>query len=70
LSDPVVTRIAEKHEVLPPSNVLIAYHICQGVVPLVKSTSPSWLKSIHQTVSLGDEDLKTLNKLSEQPGKH
>ncbi|KAI1629438.1 NADP-dependent oxidoreductase domain-containing protein [Exophiala viscosa] len=68
LSDPDVVSIAEKHNV-SPANVLISYHVNQGVVPLVKSTSPSRLKSNLQTVSLDESDMKKLNRLSSQPGK-
>lgn len=57
-----------KHNV-PPANILISYHVCQGVVALVKSTSLSRLKSNLQVVKLDDADLKTLNELSKQPGK-
>ncbi|OQV07212.1 hypothetical protein CLAIMM_11678 isoform 2 [Cladophialophora immunda] len=69
LSDPDVAAIAEKHSV-PAANVLISYHVSQGVVPLVKSTSPSRLKSNLQLVNLDEDDLKKLNELSKQPGKH
>jgi glycerol 2-dehydrogenase (NADP+) len=68
-SDPDVVHIAEKHKV-SAANILISYHVNQGVVPLVKSTSPSRLKSNLQTVKLDNDDLETLNSLSEQPGKH
>ncbi|KAK4936417.1 hypothetical protein LTR10_022691 [Elasticomyces elasticus] len=69
LSDPDVASIAKKHNV-SPANVLISYHVNQGIVPLVKSTSPSRLKSNLQTVKLDEDDMKKLNELSEQPGKH
>lgn len=67
-SDSEIVRIAKKHDVAP-ANILISFHVNQGVVPLVKSTSPSRLKSNFQIVNLDDEDLKTLNEFSKQPGK-
>ncbi|KAK5265706.1 hypothetical protein LTR99_008844 [Exophiala xenobiotica] len=69
LSDLDIASIAEKHKV-SPANILISYHVSRGIVPLVKSTSPTRLKSNLQTVHLDDDDLKKLNELSEQPGKH
>lgn len=69
MSDPEIVSIADKHKV-SPANILISYHVCRGIVPLVKSTSPSRLKSNLQTVKLDDEDMEKLNKLSDQPGKH
>jgi glycerol 2-dehydrogenase (NADP+) len=61
--------IAEKHKV-SPANILISYHVNRGIVPLVKSTSPERLKSnLLQTVTLDDDDMKTLNGLYKQPGK-
>lgn len=68
-SDSEIALIAEKHKVAP-ANILISYHVSQGVVPLVKSTSPKRLKSNLEVVELDDHDLEILNKLSEQPGKH
>lgn len=67
--DQDIVVMAQKYQV-PPANILISYHVSQGVVPLVKSTSPLRLKSNLQIVKLEDNDLEKLNKLSEQPGKH
>ena len=69
MSDPDIASLAEKHKV-SSANILISYHVSRGIVPLVKSTSPSRLKSNLQTIELDDDDLKKLNELSGQPGKH
>ena len=61
--------MAEKYKV-SPVNILVSYHVNQGVVPLVKSTSPSRLKANLQVVKLEDDDMRKLNELSKQPGKH
>lgn len=61
--------MAKKYDVAP-ANILISYHVNQGVVPLVKSTSPSRLKSNLKIVKLDSDDLKILNELDKQPGKH
>lgn len=67
-SDPDITAIAKKYNVTTPQ-ILISYHVSQGVVPLVKSTSPTRLRSNLQVVKLDREDLQVLNQLSKQPGK-
>lgn len=67
-SDSEIAEIAKKHNV-PPANILISYHVSREVVPLVKSTSSSRLKSNLQVVNLDYDDLKTLNGLSNRPGK-
>jgi glycerol 2-dehydrogenase (NADP+) len=68
VSDSELATIAKKHNVLP-ANILISYHVSQGVIPLVKSTSTSRLKSNLKVVNLDDHDLETLKGLSNQPGK-
>lgn len=67
--DPDIAAIAEKYEVAP-TNILLSYHVSQGVVPLVKSTSPQRLKLNLKVVKLDDDDLKKLNELNKQPGKY
>lgn len=66
--DPDVAVMAERYKVTP-ANILISYHVSQGVVPLVKSTSPERLKSNLNLVQLDKVDLKILNELSKQPGR-
>lgn len=67
--DSDIAVMAQKYKVTP-ANILISYHVNQGVVPLVKSTSPERLKSNLTVVQLEEPDLKTLNELSRQPGKY
>lgn len=67
--DSVITSMASKYNV-SPANILVSYHVNQGTVPLVKSTSSERLKSNLKVVQLDKDDLKTLNELSKQPGKY
>lgn len=61
--------MADKYRVTP-ANILISYHVNQGVVPLVKSTSPGRLKSNLRVIQLDEGDLKALNELSKEPGRY
>ncbi|CAH0055957.1 unnamed protein product [Clonostachys solani] len=69
LADTDVAAISEKHQV-PPANVLISYHIRRGIVPLVKSVSPKRLKTNLQVIGLDADDMKKLDQVHKQPGKH
>lgn len=69
LSDPDVIAISEKHKA-GPANVLISYHVRRDIVPLVKSVSPSRLKANLKVLDLDDDDIKDLDRIFEQPGKH
>ena len=51
------------------ANVLVSYHISQGVVALVKSTNPVRLKENLRMIELDATDIKTLNELNQRPGK-
>lgn len=69
MADTEIRAIAEKQQV-PAANVLISYHVNRGIVALVKSVSQSRLKANLQVVQLDAEDLRKLDVLNEQPGKH
>jgi len=68
-ADADIVKIARKHNV-EPVNVLISYHVNQGVVALAKSTNAGRLKSNLKVVELDEDDLKKLNELDQQPGNH
>ena len=66
--DPVLIKIAEKHNV-SPATVLISYAIGRGIVVLPKSVTPSRIESNLQTINLPAEDIEELNKLATEGGK-
>jgi hypothetical protein len=66
--DPVLIKIAEKHNV-SPATVLISYAIGRGIVVLPKSVTPSRIESNLQTINLPAEDIDELNKLATEGGK-
>lgn len=66
--DPVLIKIAEKHNV-SPATVLISYAIGRGIVVLPKSVTPSRIESNLITIKLPQEDIDELNKLSTEGGK-
>lgn len=69
LEDTDVFAVSEKRQA-HSANVLISYHIKRGIVPLVKSVSPKRLKANLQVIDLDADDIKKLDEVHNQPGKH
>ncbi|VVT44393.1 uncharacterized protein SAPINGB_P000401 [Magnusiomyces paraingens] len=67
LENPVIEELATKYKV-PPATILISWHVNKGRVVLPKSVTPSRIKTNAEWIKLEDEDIVTLDKLSEKFG--
>jgi len=63
--DPVVTKIAKKHEV-DSATVLISWLVGRGIVALPKSVTPSRIESNFKDIILPAEDMEALNAQSKK----
>lgn len=70
LSDPVITEIAEKHEVTP-AQVVIAWHLAIGNVVIPKSVTPDRIIENFNAleVQLDPEEVKQISALSKDDGR-
>ncbi|KAK7413554.1 H/ACA snoRNP pseudouridylase subunit [Neonectria punicea] len=66
-SEPVV-KVAEKKGV-PPSTILLSYHIARGSTVLAKSVTPERISANKKIVELDADDMKILNDYSDDLAK-
>lgn len=64
-SDPVLKKIAEKHNA-STSAVLISWAVARGTVVLPKSVTPSRISSNKEILNLDQEDIAGLDALAAQ----
>lgn len=69
LKEPVVVEIAKAHNV-DPGQIVLSWGAQRGVTVLPKSVTPSRIESNLKLVPLNDDEMRKLNELSSQPGKH
>lgn len=70
LKDPVITKIAEKHDATP-AQVIIAWHLAIGNVVIPKSVTPERIKENFAAldIKLDAEDIEAINGLSKDDGR-
>ncbi|KAK7432855.1 H/ACA snoRNP pseudouridylase subunit [Neonectria magnoliae] len=66
-SEPVV-KVAEKKGV-PPSTILLSYHVARGSTVLAKSVTPERISANKKIVELDADDIKVLNDYSDDLAK-
>ncbi len=64
LDDPVIQKIAKKHQV-SPAQVILKWHESRGVMSIPKSVTPDRIKEnfYYHQINLGKEDLEAIEQL-------
>lgn len=70
LEDPTLVRIAHEHDATP-AQVVLAWHLAEGIVALPKSVTPSRIvENLESTqLELSDEDLASIRALDRPDGR-
>lgn len=70
LEDPTLVRIAHEHDATP-AQVVLAWHLAEGIVALPKSVTPSRIvENLESTqLELGEEDLASIRALDRPDGR-
>ncbi|TFY55276.1 hypothetical protein EVG20_g9379 [Dentipellis fragilis] len=68
-ADPTITGLAEKYNATI-AQVLISWSVQRGVVTIPKSSNAERMRANITLVKLDEADMKALDSIHEQPGKH